>query len=219
MGWRLSQAQLFNGNQKVYVFPTRVKIENSDLGYTLIMDEPSAVVDIFNDHKKLRCRVPLNKFHSSVASTLSVAGECPAGLPWVKTRAPQPKDLANVPGTWYLATEAKNLFAGSEHGGYLAGAKRVEHAKHMLFVSSAVVVAPALNKIFCELQGEPRLDGFPLLQFVHFVETGRSKYWLQTTRADKIRFDQVDWKIPDYKEGSQLDVLTSKESRILEELF
>jgi hypothetical protein len=96
---------------------------------------------------------------------------------------------------------------------------RVEHVRHMLFVSNAVVVAPALNKIFCELQGEPRLDGFPLLQLASYVETRRSKYWLQTTRAEKVRFDQVDWKIPNYKEASQLDVLTSKESKMIEELF
>ena len=219
VGWKLVQKQIFNGHQTIYLFPATIKIENHDLGYTLILDSGKNTANIFSNSKKLRCSIPIEKFHNSVASTLSIAGECPAGLPWSKTGGPRLKEFGDLSGRWYSADEAKNIFAGSKHGGYLAGARRIEHVQHLLFVTNSIVVDPALKKIICQLQGEPQLGGVSLMQYSRCKENGKTVNWLTTEHVEKVKWSQVDWKIPAFKVADQSEIISSGESNMIEDLF
>ena len=218
-GWKLSQKHIFNGREEVYIFPSLLKVKFVDLGYTLISDNKVGTVSVYSDSKKIRCLLPIDKFHSSISSTLSIASECPAGLSWRPCTVRSPGEPAKIAGKWYSAVELKNMFKGSPHGGFLAGGRRVEHCTHMLFVTDSIKVAPRLNKIFCEMQGEPDLQALPLNQFCNYLETHDRKSWLKTEVLEPVKLDLLSMKVPDYPLASQLDVTTPSQSNIFEDLL
>ncbi len=218
-GWLLTQKHNANGNQRVYVFPQHLRVENLDLGHTVIADAQTGKVWIFNDTRKISCCVNWDKFEHSFSKFMSVGGENLAKLKWTRTKDPKNTVLAGLPTNCFKAFDEKLYFKGGG-GGFVAGGSRMINVEHTLFLASKIKTSPKLIKVFSEIQTGPTLDGIPLKQTSFFAQHNKLKTFLDTLTAKEISNDKKFWTIPKYKEVPTIaDVANVTDKGFIEDLI
>jgi hypothetical protein len=197
-GWQLTQKHSANGTQRIFVFPQHLRIENLDLGNTVIADGDTGKVWIFNDTRKISCCVNWDKFEHSFSKFMSVGGENVGKLKWTKTKDPKKTVIAGLDTSCYKAFDEKLYFKGGG-GGFVAGGSRMINVEHTLYLASKIKTSPKLIKVLSEMQTGPTLDGIPLKQTSFFAQHNKLKVFLDTLTAKEISDDKKFWTIPKYK--------------------
>jgi hypothetical protein len=198
-GWLLTQNHSANGTQHVYVFPMRLRIENIDLGNTVIADAQTGRVWVFNDSRKILCSVTWDRFEHSFSKIMSVGGESIAKLKWAKASDPKKTVIAGLSTNCYKAYDEKLYFKGGG-GGFVSGGSRMIDVEHTMYLASKIKTSPRLVKVFSEMQTAPTLDGVPLKQTSFFRQHSKLKVFLDTLAAKEVGDDKKFWTIPKYKQ-------------------
>ncbi len=197
-GWLLTQKHSANGNQRIYVFPERLRIENIDLGNTLIADSQTGKVWVFNDTRKILCCDRWDRFEHSFSKMMSVGGESIAKLKWSKAKNPSNTLVAGLATNCYKAYDEKLYFKGGG-GGYVSGDSRMIDVEHTMYLANKIRTSPKLVKVLSEMQTAPILDGVPLKQTSYFTQHKKLRVFLDTRDAKEIGDDKKFWAIPKYK--------------------
>lgn len=214
--WRLEQKHKLNGRQILLIGDNKWRLENRDLGYTLIADGPKAVVYAFNKNKNLRCSSSFADFNcSAVRLVRVVSGEELKDLTW----KPIPhKGSARHPNSYYQATAERTCFKGSKSGGFLAGAKYSVKVRYTLAVSNEIKLPANVAKVLADFQGTPAF-GVPTQEIFEAADRGAPTSNLETVDIKRIADSQSIWTVPGgYKETKQIaDVVTSGDTTLFED--
>lgn len=197
-GWLLTQRHSANGIQQIYVFPERLRVENKDLGHTLIADAKTGKVWVFNDTRKISCCVNWDRFEHSFSQMMSVGGENISKLKWSRTKDSKRTAVAGLPTNCYKAYDEK-LYFKRGNGSFIAGSGHMIDVEYTLYVASKIKTSPRLVKVFSEMQTAPTLDGLPLKQTSYFRQHNKLRRFLDTLAAKEISDDKKFWAVPKYK--------------------
>src|SRR5262249_4312030 len=159
----LVQKHAVNGQEVCYIAPGLLRIENQNIGYTVIADAKAETISFFHDKKKLCFKKRLKDFNYQQVKLIgAIMSEDSAAMRWHKS---EDTSLGNQRVSLYKASETRVSFSGSRvGGGYLAGAKRNVLVNLNLYVSKDIVVPKELSRAYAELQGTPDVGGIAIQQ-------------------------------------------------------
>lgn len=215
--WRLRQNHKLNGKQNLYIGENKWRLENTDLGYTLIADGSKGMIDVFNKNKKLRYRSRFADFNcNAVRLVRVVSGEELKDLSW--KRISNKNSLRRSPQTYFQATTERTCFRGSSSGGFLAGAKYKVHVRYTLAVSNEIKLPGNTAKVLSDFQGAPNL-GIPVQEIIEYSDRSKPTCNLETIEMMHVPMTANLWIAPkEYKETKQIaDVVTSGDTSLLED--
>jgi len=207
-GWLLAQRHKANGDQLVYVFPEKLRVENTSAGNTLIADANTGNVWIFSDAKKVICTLPWDKYEHSFSQIMQIGGENLTKFKWGPAKDPNKTVIASQTTKCYKAMEDKLLFKGGGVGFVSGGTKRV-FATYTLYTSDKIRIAPKLVKVLSQLQTLPTMDGVPLREESRFSDSMKVRAYLNTTSTKQIPDDKKYWQIPKYRQVARVSDVTS----------
>lgn len=207
-GWLLVQRHKANGEQLVYVFPEKLRVENTSAGNTLIADGNTGKVWIFSDSRKVICCVPWDKYEHSFSQIMQMGGENLTKFKWGPAKDPNKTVVAHQTTKCYKAMEDKLLFKGGG-GGFVSGGTKRVFATYTLYISDKIRIAPKLVKVLSQLQTVPTLDGVPLREESRFSDSLKVRTYLNTISAKQIPDDKKYWQIPKYRQVARVSDVTS----------
>ena len=218
MGWMLKQKHGANGEQVIYVFPQHLRIENTQLGLTIVGDAQTGKVWLFNDRRKLSCCVNWDKFEHSFAKIMQMGGESLPHLNWSKAKNSKGPTIAGLPTTKYVTTDEK-LYFGGGGGGFISGGGKKVIIDYTIFVANKIETSPKLLKVLSEMQTTPTLKGVPLQEISFYNDNKKERIFLRTLSAKQIPDDKKLWNIPKYKQvATQNDVASVTDTGFLEDM-
>lgn len=217
-GWMLVQEHAVNGKQVLYIAPHSLRIDNMNIGYTVIADSKTQTIDFFNDRRKLRYKAPLKSFNYELVKMVrSMLGDDPTAVQWKKVKD---GSVGNLGVKCYEASDTSTTFSGSRNGGYLAGAKHVATVHFSLSVSKDILTTKEFSRLVAELEGTPDLGGIPIRQFCTFSDSAAVRTNLETTEGKHIAIDTTKWQVPTgYKQANKLSEIMSLEIPGVEDLL
>jgi hypothetical protein len=217
-GWLLNQKHTANGEQTIYVFPQRLRIENKHLGLTIVGDAQTGKVWLFNDNRKLSCCVNWNKFEHNFAKIMQMGGESLPHFKWVKPKDPKGPTVAGLTTTKFISSDEK-LYFGGGGGGFISGGGKKIRVDYTIYVADKIQTSPRMLKVLAEMQTAPNLGGIPLQEISHYSDTNKKRMFLRTLSAKQIPNDKKLWEIPKYKQvAKQNDVASVTDAGFLEDM-
>lgn len=217
-GWLLRQTHSANGEQRVYVFPEHLRIENLHLGTTVVADARTGKAWVFNDQRKVCCCVNWDKFEHSFAKIMQLGGESLPHLKWTQVKDKKNTVIAGLPTNKFMAVDEK-LYFGGGGGGFISGAGKMVLIDYTIYTASKIVTSPKLLKVLADMQTTPVLSGVPLQQ-MSLYDKKRERIFLNTREAKQIPEDKKLWLIPKYKQVSTLAQVNSlTDSGLLEDMM
>lgn len=207
-GWLLVQRHKANGDQLVYVFPEKLRVENTSAGNTLIADANTGKVWIFSDSRKVICSVPWDKYEHSFSQIMQMGGENLTKFKWAPAKDPNKTVIATQTTKCYKAMEDKLLFKGGG-GGFVSGGTKRVFVTYTLYTSDKIRIAPKLVKVLSQLQTVPTLDGVPLREESRFSDSLKVRAYLNTVSTKQISDDKKYWQIPKYRQVARVSDVTS----------
>lgn len=219
LGWLLEQKHNMNGRQRMFISLTKVRVDNLDLGYSLVADVAHSTVSVFHPKKKLRYSTPLEKFSWRLSKAFLYANaEAPPAAKWKKVASGRTNDLTS---DCFRCSEETTYFRGSKvGGGYLAGSKRKATVTYSVFVTNEIATSSALVKVIDELQGVPPLiPGFPLFMKSYYSDTRTTRIPIETKEVKKQKLADSVWYVPSgYKTAKNISEVTSGDMTFLQDL-
>lgn len=219
-GWLLKQQHTANGQQNVYVFPEHLRIENVDIGHTVIADAKSGKVWLFSDERKVQCCVNWDKFEHTFSKIMQIGGENISKMQWTKAKDSKGPLTAGLETTKYVSSEEKLYFGGGRSGGFISGGGRKIKVDCTLYIADKIKTSPRLIKVFAEMQTTPILGGIPLQEMSFYHSRNKEKVYLKTLSAKQISDDPKLWAIPKYKLVDKPQQVTSvTDSDLIEDMI
>lgn len=217
-GWLLNQKHSANGEQKIYVFPQRLRIENTQLGLTIVGDAQTGKVWLFNDRRKLSCCVNWDKFEHNFAQIMQMGGESLPHFKWVKAKNSKGPTVAGLTTTTFISSDEK-LYFGGGGGGFIAGGGKKIRVDYTIYIAEKIQTSPRMLKVLAEMQTAPNLGGVPLQEISHYSDNNKERIFLRTRSAEQIPDDKKLWEIPKYKQvATQNDVASVTDAGFLEDM-
>lgn len=217
-GWKFSQKHNINGRQNIFICKKAVRIDNLDLGYSMIADATAGTVVLFNSNKKLRHTKRLNEFaHQLARPFMYASSDIPPVSGWKKNGI---TSAGNIKAEWYRTEEGTTFFAGNrKSGGFLAGPKREATETHDLLICRETGVAPVLSKFLSEFQCTPDIGGVPFELRTKYSDSKNVRVIFHTVGTSHDKFDSNTWSVPPQcKETSNESSVTSGDGSLLEEI-
>lgn len=205
-GWMLEQKHAANGHQIIYVFPEKLRVENTDIGNTLIADEQSGKVWVFSDRRKLACCVDWNRFEHSFSKMMQVGGENTSKLSWKLSKEPEKTVVAGLATRAYKASDEKLYFKGGG-GGFMSGGSKHVKVSYTSYIAETIPISPRNCKVLAEMQTMAVLGGVPLRGTLH--REGRVRTDLDTISAKQVPNDNKLWAVPKYKLAASVGDVTN----------
>ncbi len=191
----LKQKHGFNGNQSLYIGKNMWRLDNPDLGYSLIAFGGSGKVSVFNLKKKLRFDSPLKTFSCQTTKLFRIAaGENLNAMKW--QRAEKKEMTGTGKSTCFNAKEVRTYFRGSQSGGFLSGDKYHVEVRYRVWISDDIAVSRPLSRILADFQGTPDLGGIPLKEITEYSDRKEQKLNLETVELRRERFSDATWQVP-----------------------
>ena len=216
----LKQKHGFNGNQNLYFGKNKWRLDNPDLGYSIIADGESGKISLFNLKKKLRFESPLKDFNCHTAKLCRiVAGENLSELKWRRIGDSKLPEFAR--SVRYQATETRTYFRGSQSGGYLSGSKYFVKVKYTVWIDHETSIPKQLSRILAEFQGTPDLGGVPVKQITEYSDKANPRSNLETLLVRRERSGAEIWRTPEScsRTSKLADVVSTTDESMLKDLI
>jgi len=207
-GWLLKQKHCANGEQRVYILPQHLRVENVHLGTTVIADAQTGKVWLFSDERKISCCVNWDKFEHSFSKIMQIGGESLPQLKWNRAKDSKGPVIAGFPTTKYVTSDEKMYFGGGG-GGFLSGGGRKVMVDCTIYATNNITTSPKILKVLSEMQTTPVLSGVPLQEISFYRDRKKTKTYLNTLSATQITDDKKFWAIPKYKQVATPNQVTS----------
>ncbi len=217
-GWMIQQKHIMNGRQRLLITPTKLRVDNLELGYSLIADSKLSTISAFNSKRGLRFSMPIEKFRWRLAKAFLYANaEAPEVSMWKKVESVK---IQNTLADCFRCSEETTYFKGSKvGGGFLAGAKRKATITYSLFVTKEIPIAPVLMRVIDELEGVPQFSGVPLFMKSFYGDTRTNRIPFETTEIRRQKFKSSIWTVPNqYKTAKDISEITSGDMGFLQDL-
>ncbi len=201
-GWLLTQTHPANGKQKVFVFPSHLRIENPNLGYTVVADADSGNVWTFNDARKMVCCLKWDRFEHNFSNLLDLGGENMARMKWSPAKEKKGPVILGLETETYEAKGDRFTFKGSGgRGGFISGGGKTENIDFTVYTARKIVTNSKLLKVLCQMETIPIMGGVPLRQTSYYPNRNPKilRVRFDTSAARKISDDKKLWAIPKYK--------------------
>lgn len=218
LGWFVSQKHKMNGRQDLFICPTKIRIDDVDLGYSVIADSNSKALTVINSSKRVRFRQPLDRIVSKIArASIYINIEIPPTAAWKKCDEPR---VSGPRMACYTCDEKGNEFSGQGRGGYLAGKKRKLNVRHTVWFSEDIQIFKSLSNVIGDMQGSPHLGGVPLRMQSQTSDLEPPVLQFDTLRASRQKISSKQFIIPaNFKDAKHISEVTSGDSGLLEELL
>ncbi len=218
--YSLKQKHGFNGNQRLCVGKNMWRLDNPDLGYTVVANDVSGKITVFSVKKKLRFDAPLKDFNCQTVKLFKIAaGESLNEMKWNRIGKRELPDTGKT--TCFQATETRTCFRGSQSGGFLSGSKYQVKVKYTVWISDDILVSKQLSRILAEFQGTPDLGGVPVKRITEYSDRDKPTINLETTLIGRERLSAVTWKTPAlFSSAHKLaDVINTTDESVLQDLI
>lgn len=217
-GWVISQKHKMNGRQDLLICPTKIRIDNIDLGYSVIADANSKSVTVFNASKCVRFRQPIDRIVSKIArASIYINIEIPLITAWTKITEQR---ISGMRSECYSCDEKASKFSGQGRGGYLAGKKRSVIVTHTVWFNKEIPIAKSLSTVVSDLQGAPHLGGIALRMQSQSTNLEAPTLQFDTIRIARQKISSKQFVVPaNFKDAKHISEVTSGDSALLEELL
>lgn len=217
-GWVLKQKHSANGEQVIYIFPQRLRIENLQLGLTIVGDAQTGKVWLFNNNRKLSCCVNWDKFEHNFAKIMQMGGESLPHFKWTKAKDPKGPVVAGLATTRFVSSDEK-LYFGGGGGGFISGGGKKIRVDYTIYAADKIQTSPRMHKVLAEMQTTPNLGSVPLEEISHYSDNNKNRTFLRTLSAKQIPDEKKLWEIPNYKQvATQNDVASVTDAGFLEDM-
>lgn len=207
-----------NGRQEMFICAKKIRIDNLDLGYSVIADADSKSLTVINIPKRLRFRQPIDRIVSKIGRASIYANiETPALSAWKRCKDEQ---LIGFKGVCYCCVEKTSEFSGRGRGGYLSGKRTPLTVTHVIIYDMEIPLSKSLSNVINDFQGTPQLGGVPIKMQNQYSDNSPTIVQFDTLKMSRQKHSAKLFAIdPSYKEAKQITQVTTGDSSLLEELL